>query len=88
MAYRIRYGTNKRTRINLFWRQCVISAGLGVAMLVGSVFSDTLQMKSWLLPVQMRSDEIALKDMAESISVGEGWYASAVAFCREIMELS
>ncbi len=90
MAYRIRYGVEKRYRIKGFWIQCVISIGLGLSMLIcsGLFETDKPQMGAWVLPTQMRTDEIALKNMAESISEGEGWYASAVAYCREIMDLS
>ncbi len=90
VAYRIRYGDEKLPRMNRFWIQCVISFGLGLAIFAGSTFldQDASHRGNWILPVYMRSDEVALKQMAESISAGEGWYASAVAYCREIMQIS
>lgn len=90
MAYQIRYGPKQPRRMRLSWVRWGVALTLGVILLVGSIFSQRMnaRIQTWLAPEQLRRDEAALQQMAEQISVGEGWYASAVAYCKEIMVLS
>ncbi len=91
MAYRIRYIPEKHIRKSNLWIQICVVLGIGAVLLLGSVF---LNEKEWawtkaiFSPVTLRTDELALRDMAQSMVEGESWHAIAVDYCRAVMEFS
>lgn len=90
MAYHICYGLDRPQRLRFRGLRWGIALVLGVILFVGSAISQdvTTHTQTWFTVGQLRRDETALKHMAQKISMGEGWYASAVGYCREIMALS